>query len=502
VTPNQPGVRSGPNDLQNYPIVTAVVAGQAGSAQASLNSLPATPFLIQFFSNTISDPSGYGQGQTLLGSQSVTTDSSGNATAIVSPTGGIPASAFISALATNLNTGDTSEFSAHVTALPVSVQFTTAVYVVNSNAGVATVLVERLGNPNAAVSVHYATSNGTAVAGKQYLPAAGTLTFLPGPSNSQQAFNITIEPATSQSGGATTVNLALSQPGGGALLGAISTATLTINAVAAGSGGSGSGSGSGSNNNNGISPTVTSEQVILTGRAITGVVIGFSKPLDVTRAQDLANYGYFIYSAGANGVFGASGEAYMPLGSAVYNPATDSVTLTPGAPLRLNTFYRIAIDGLSNPLLNNGLTDTSGNLLAGSGGSPGSPYVATFGVGTKLSYTDTSGNRVKLDLTHGGLMKMLRLPSGAVEELQLIGTVARKSTLTGSVSRTRGSTGRTVLPPIVGAAGTRVRLKNPPFVFERTSAITAAKQNGSNSVAMTRVVTMSERPFIKRRKPH
>ena len=52
VTPDQPGVRSGPNDLQNHPVVTAVVGGATGSVQAALNSLPATGFLIQFFSNT------------------------------------------------------------------------------------------------------------------------------------------------------------------------------------------------------------------------------------------------------------------------------------------------------------------------------------------------------------------------------------------------------------------------------------------------------------------
>ena len=33
------------------------------------------------------------------------------------------------------------------------------------------------------------------------------------------------------------------------------------------------------------------------------------------------------------------------------------------------------------------------------------------------------------------------------------------------MSRGRGGTGRTFLPPIVGAAGVRIRLKNPPFFF-------------------------------------
>src|SRR5262249_35350005 len=68
VTPNGSGVRIGPNDLQNTPSMTAVVAGTKGAVQATLSSLPNTPFLIQFFSNAAADPSGYGQGQTFLGS--------------------------------------------------------------------------------------------------------------------------------------------------------------------------------------------------------------------------------------------------------------------------------------------------------------------------------------------------------------------------------------------------------------------------------------------------
>ena len=49
-------MRVGPNDLQNSPVMTAVVAGTKGAVQASLSSLPNTPFLIQFFSSATPDP--------------------------------------------------------------------------------------------------------------------------------------------------------------------------------------------------------------------------------------------------------------------------------------------------------------------------------------------------------------------------------------------------------------------------------------------------------------
>ena len=106
-------------------------------------------------------------------------------------------------------------------------------FAVDSSAGVATIEVERLGNVSALVSVQYATSNGTAIAGKQYVPASGTLTFLPGQAYSDQTFPITILPNLSQSAATTTVNLTLSQPTGGATLGTISTATLSISEVPA-----------------------------------------------------------------------------------------------------------------------------------------------------------------------------------------------------------------------------------------------------------------------------
>ena len=471
--PTQPGIRTGPNNLQNYPLIGAVIAGKEGSVQATLNSLPDTSFLIQFFSNVAADPSGYGQGQTLLGSQTVTTDGNGNALIVLDPAGGISSSAWFSATATDLSTGDTSEFSGVLQAQPVSVQFTSATLTVNSNAGVVAIAVERMGNSNATVSVNFASSNGTAIAGKNYLPAAGVLTFLPGPSNSLESFNITILPSSSLTVTTTTLTLTLSQPGGGATLGAISTEVVTIEEIPAPPAPPGP-PGPPGPPVNANSPTVTSEQIITNGGAITALAFTFSQPLDPSRAENLGNYGYFVYTAGANGSFGTNG--FTTLSSAVYNASAQSVTVTPSVPLPLNTFLRITIDGQTNTLLNNGLTNLSGGLLTGSDGVVGQPYVVTFGAGSRLSYVDGARNMVTLQLKRGGLMEMFRAPSGAVQQLQLVGVVPRKSTLTGSVRRGAGGTGRTSLPPIAGASGMRIRLKTPPFVFAaRSLAITESR---------------------------
>ena len=56
--------------------VPATLTGNILDIAGSLNSLPSTTYTIEYFSNTSCDPSGYGQGQTYLGSTSITTASS------------------------------------------------------------------------------------------------------------------------------------------------------------------------------------------------------------------------------------------------------------------------------------------------------------------------------------------------------------------------------------------------------------------------------------------
>ena len=117
VTLNTPGgPHSGPNDLQNFPVLSQAATFDGNTyVIGTLNSAPSTTFTLQFFANATPDPSGYGQGQTLIGTTTVTTDANGNASFIASFPGVIPAGEAISATATD-PTGDTSEFAQDVTA--------------------------------------------------------------------------------------------------------------------------------------------------------------------------------------------------------------------------------------------------------------------------------------------------------------------------------------------------------------------------------------------------
>jgi hypothetical protein len=110
------------------------------------------------------------------------------------------------------------------------ISFSSPTYTVNENGTTATITVTRTGAGNGAVTVNYATSNGTATAGADYTPATGTLTWLDG-DTTPKTFSIPIIDDTLIEGNET-VNLTLSSPTGGSL--GTSAAVLTIVDVEAG----------------------------------------------------------------------------------------------------------------------------------------------------------------------------------------------------------------------------------------------------------------------------
>lgn len=111
VNPNDPGdPDTGPNDLQNYPVVTASVSGTSASVSGTLNSTANAAFRLEFFANTACHASGHGEGRTFIGSANVTSDGAGNAAfgpLVLTVPSGQPV---ITATATNAGES-TSEFS-------------------------------------------------------------------------------------------------------------------------------------------------------------------------------------------------------------------------------------------------------------------------------------------------------------------------------------------------------------------------------------------------------
>jgi uncharacterized delta-60 repeat protein len=105
------------------------------------------------------------------------------------------------------------------------VQFDAPTYSVNELAGTVTITVDRVGDPSVPVTVNYATSDGTGIAGTNYTAASGTLRFDVGAKSA--SFTVSILPYLSSAGNKT-VNLTLSAPKGGTQLGGTTSAVLTI----------------------------------------------------------------------------------------------------------------------------------------------------------------------------------------------------------------------------------------------------------------------------------
>ena len=96
----------------------------------------------------------------------------------------------------------------------------------------------------------------------------------------------------------------------------------------------------------------------------TVLVLSFNDGLDPTSAQNLSNYK----------IVGPDGRS-VSIGSAVFDAATNTVTLRPTSRINLHHTYHLTVIG-TGP---HGVTDSQGVLLDGANnGKPGSNYTGTL----------------------------------------------------------------------------------------------------------------------------
>jgi hypothetical protein len=106
-----------------------------------------------------------------------------------------------------------------------SVQFNATSYVVNENAGSVSVSVTRTGNTANAVTINYATSDGSAKKPSDYTSVSGSLQFAAG--ETVKSFVVPILDDTLVEGNEN-INVVLSSPGSGTVQGSPFTSTITI----------------------------------------------------------------------------------------------------------------------------------------------------------------------------------------------------------------------------------------------------------------------------------
>lgn len=116
VTPNHKGTAVGPNQFQNYPVLTSVRLTPGGTTvQFTLDSPPGS-YTVQFFSDPQADPSGYGQGRQFIGLAQINVSTT-PAMVYTTQLQRVTAGNVVTATATD-NAGNTSEFALDVVVPP------------------------------------------------------------------------------------------------------------------------------------------------------------------------------------------------------------------------------------------------------------------------------------------------------------------------------------------------------------------------------------------------
>jgi YVTN family beta-propeller protein/parallel beta-helix repeat protein len=121
VTPNDTGdADEGPNHLQNFPVITSAWLNASGSVRirAIFSGAANTTYRFDWYASSSSDPSGFGEGERVLGSSELTTDGNGDLSIDTGEqlTTPVTESEWFTGTATAPD-GSTSEFSRAVQAL-------------------------------------------------------------------------------------------------------------------------------------------------------------------------------------------------------------------------------------------------------------------------------------------------------------------------------------------------------------------------------------------------
>jgi titin len=171
------GIRlaDGGNANQPAPVLTSATAGGGTvTVTGTLAAAPTTTYALDFFANTVCDPSGFGEGERYLGSAAETTNATGTVAFTVTLNGSVPAGQFMTATATD-PAGNTSQFS--------------ACQVVTAGAAPSGGMRPTLsaGTPTGTAALLGTASRLTAASGRSYESAGAGARSAPGPVPRQQA---------------------------------------------------------------------------------------------------------------------------------------------------------------------------------------------------------------------------------------------------------------------------------------------------------------------------
>jgi hypothetical protein len=223
-------------------------------------------------------------------------------------------------------------------------------------------------------------------------------------------------------------------------------------------------------------PTVVGVRILGTSRETAAVMVTFSEPLDVARAQQVGNYkisrkqsnddsGFFSSPFGDDE---SEGRQTIKLDAATYDDATLTVTLVPHEAFNgAKRFRRLRIDADTGT----GVTDAAGNLLDGDdNGEPGERafYKLRFKEGRSVSYKEADGDRVKLRVTGPGTVSVLerlddhkRMIGGAAQVI-LSDDTTSLTVLSGTVKPSRAGDGIATIDVLSNAGEATIEIAQDP----------------------------------------
>lgn len=211
------------NDNQASPVISGAYSYPAATrVVGTLNSVPSESFIVELFSNPVSER----QGRTYLGQVTVNTDAGGAASFDTTLASSVTPGQFITATAIRDSNGNTSEFSTDVEVVaPGTISFDSATFSVNESGGVVNLTFTRSGGSDGAVQVDLNITGGSATTGSDYTAPAATVSFADGVTSAIVPVSITADQIDELN---ETVTFSISNPTNGAALGAQSSTTLTI----------------------------------------------------------------------------------------------------------------------------------------------------------------------------------------------------------------------------------------------------------------------------------
>ena len=219
------------------------------------------------------------------------------------------------------------------------------------------------------------------------------------------------------------------------------------------------------------------EQIVGTELSATAVVLTFDVPLDPVTASKVNAYGFGLTvqtSSGGNGFLdgylGTTSSTGLQnkrvkITSAVYDPATMSVTLTAARPFRADRLFRyVHVSGTGSTAIHT----ATGEVIDGNGdGKPGGDSLVRFFSikGKRISYRDVDGDIVTIKLTGPGQLDLLAAAPAALSlSSSSTGPTPRRASSPGTSAGAELGDGHAILEEVSGLGTVRDQLtSNPQF---------------------------------------